>query len=332
MKETAYWHAEADGEARCELCPHGCRIGEGQAGICRVRGVRHGQLVELSYGRMSALNIDPIEKKPLYHFLPASSIFSVGGWGCNFRCVFCQNWSISQQMIEAGERHDPESLVADAESRRSRSIAYTYNEPLVNFEFVIGCCRVARRQGLRNVLVTNGYINPEPAAELLALVDAANIDIKSMDDAFYRTQCGGSVEPVLAFAAQAREAGCHIELTNLVIPGLNDSDSDFARLATWIESALGPATPLHLSAYHPQYRMNIHATPTVDLQRGHRICSQYLCYVYLGNVFTETGRNTHCPSCGALLVQRTGTHTRVTGLSGRNCAQCGRESEIVVDE
>jgi pyruvate formate lyase activating enzyme len=329
VKEASYWHTEPDGRIRCELCPHGCLLREGQTGICRIRSMRGSRLVATAYAHISALNIDPIEKKPLYHFLPGSRIFSVGGWGCNFRCEFCQNWSISQQTIEGGERLLPDSLVDDAVLRQSESIAYTYNEPLINIEFVTECCRAARERGLRNVLVTNGYINPDPAADILGLVDAANVDIKSLDDAFYRSHCGARLAPVQSFIRQAHASGCHIELTNLVIPGLNDADEDFERLAGWIASAVGAETPLHLSAYHPQYRMAIHATPSATLERGYRITAQKLRFVYLGNVYTETGRNTLCPSCGQLLIRRAGYHTEVTGLAGSSCSSCGRATNIV---
>jgi pyruvate formate lyase activating enzyme len=299
--------------------------------LCKVRAVEGPRLVARSFGHISALNIDPVEKKPLYHFLPGSRIFSVGGWGCNLRCDFCQNWSISQQTIEGGERMLPDMVVDEAIRRKTTSVAYTYNEPLINIEFVAECCRLARAQGLRNVLVTNGYINPKPAADLMAFVDAANVDIKSMDDSFYHTLCGGHLAPVQAFIRQARSAGCHIELTNLVIPGENDDDADFENLAVWIEQTLGADVPLHLSAYHPQYKMTAHATPTTTLEQGYRIVSRRLSYVYLGNVYTETGRDTRCPTCGNLLIRRSGYHTELKGLSGSCCTQCGHDTGIVCD-
>ncbi len=211
----------------------------------------------------------------------------------------------------------------------SIGIAYTYNEPLVAYEFVHDTAVLARERGMKNVLVTNGHINPDPAAELLPLIDALNIDIKSMDPAFYRKHCGGTLEPVLAFAAQAHAAGCHVELTNLVIPSLNDADSDFEALAEWVYHSLDACVPLHLSAYRPCYQLDIPATPARTLQRGWKICSQRLNYVYLGNVVGEVGTRTHCPECNATLIMRSGFTARVTGIREGRCAACGRTVDVI---
>ena len=253
MKVAGYWHAADEGRVQCELCPHGCVLAEDGTGLCKVRTVSGGKLNAAGYGLVSSVALDPIEKKPLYHFHPGSAIFSIGGWGCNFACPFCQNWTISQQAMLDSESMTPAGVVARAAG--SVGIAYTYNEPLVGIEFVMDCAESARGAGLVNVLVTNGYIEPGPAAELLPLVDALNVDIKSMDEAFYRSQCRARLGPVLDFAVQARAAGAHLEITNLVIPGLNDRPMLIEKLATWIGANLGSETPLHLSAYRPQYRM-----------------------------------------------------------------------------
>jgi len=302
-------------------------IAEGGAGRCRVRGVHRGELVALGYGAVSSLQIDPIEKKPLYHFYPGRSIFSVGGWGCNLSCSFCQNWTISQQGVPGGRSYAP-SAVVDA-AGESIGIAYTYNEPLVAYEFVSDTALLARERGLKNVLVTNGHINPEPAAELLPLVDALNIDIKSMDPQFYKEHCGGDHASVLSFAAQAYAAGCHVELTNLVIPTLNDTDEDFRRLADWICASLGADVPLHLSAYRPCFEMDISGTPLQTLERAWEICSDQLDYVYLGNVMSDVGADTHCPVCEAVLIQRSGFRARVTGITEGRCTSCGRAVDVI---
>ncbi len=327
MKTGAYWHADEAGRVHCELCPHRCVVAEGREGRCRVRGVRKGQLVALGYGAVSSLQIDPIEKKPLYHFYPGRPIFSVGGWGCNLSCTFCQNWTLSQQAVPPGRCYDPEAVVDAAGD--SIGIAYTYNEPLVAYEFVRDTAMQARARGLKNILVTNGHINPDPATELLPLVDALNIDVKSMSPEFYRDHCGGELEAVLSFAAQAHAAGCHVELTNLVIPSLNDTESDFRLLAEWIAGSLGSDVPLHVSAYRPCYEMDLPSTPVQTLERAWDICSQSLDYVYLGNVLSEMGRDTHCPVCQAVWIQRSGFCARVTGITDGCCTSCGRAADVV---
>jgi len=295
-----------------------------------VRVAEGGGIKAAGYGVMSSVSMDPIEKKPLYHFLPGSTIFSVGGWGCNLRCVFCQNWSISQQFEAGGTRYSPETVIGKAQASGSTGIAYTYNEPLVGYEFVYDCAGLADELGLANVLVTNGYIEQQPAAELLPMISAMNIDIKSIDDAFYRKQCRGSLDPVLRFARQAKAAGCHVELTNLLIPGLNDDIGAIERLAAWIRQHLGESTPLHLSAYHPDYKLDTPATPIPTLERAYESCRESLLYVYLGNVFAgSVGSDTECPGCGATLVSRRGYTAVLTELADGLCAQCGRPADII---
>ena len=331
MKNAKFWIKTDRGNIECRLCPHNCKIAEGRTGLCKVRRVEDGELKALGYGLLSSVNVDPIEKKPLYHFHPGTEIFSVGGWGCNFACVFCQNWTISQQVIANSQRFSPAQVVAKASAAGSAGIAYTYNEPLVAFEFVQDCAKLAKSKGLANVLVTNGYIQPEPAVELLPLIDALNIDIKSMDDSFYRQQCRGTVAPVLAFAKQAVNAGCHVEVTNLLIPGLNDDDAGIGALVQWVRDNLGRATPMHFSAYHPQYKLNIPATPTESLKRAWRIASESLLYVYLGNILTSTGQNTMCPKCGNLLIARRGYSVDTRGIRNGTCEKCARPVEVVMD-
>jgi pyruvate formate lyase activating enzyme len=327
MKEARFYDKLDDGAVRCRLCPHNCaHIAPGKTGVCRVRKNVDGTLVSLVWGEVTSVNLDPIEKKPLYHFHPGTDILSIGTWGCNFHCDFCQNWQISQQQVETTAM-TPEEVARTAGRNGSIGVAYTYNEPSIWFEFVCDCAAKVRAAGLRNVLVTNGFINPEPAAEWLPLIDALNIDIKSMDDAFYRTQTGGRLQPVLDAAVQAKQR-THVEITNLVIPTLNDTDDHFERLSTWMAGNLGRGTPLHLSAYFPRFKLKIGPTSHDVLERARSICARHLDHVYLGNV---AGRiDTTCASCGAVLVSRGGYRGRPVGLKGNRCASCGAETGVVL--
>lgn len=328
FRAAEYWEKAEGGFVICGLCPHHCRLKEGHAGICKVRGVKDGAMVSYGYGLISSAHIDPVEKKPLYHYYPGFPVYSIGGWGCNFGCVFCQNWTISQRMEFHGVVHTPGEVVRKVMESGCRLIAYTYNEPLVGFEFVRDCCRLAKDSGLKNIVVTNGYLERGPAEELLPMVGALNVDIKSMSGDFYKRQCGGDLGPVLDFCVLARELGCHVEVTNLVIPGLNDSDLLFEQLADWVNRSLGEATPLHLSAYHPDYKAEYPATSSSTLLRAASICMKTLRYVYTGNVVAGFS-DTPCPGCGATLIAREGYRVRATGVSGGCCAACGRKAEVV---
>ena len=327
--KAAFQHKLRDGKIRCDLCPHHCVLADGESGLCKARVVRDGELLASCYGIISSAALDPVEKKPLYHFYPGRMIYSIGGWGCNFECSFCQNWTISQQVDREGRSYSPDRAVREAVRLKSIGIAYTYNEPLVGFEFVRDCAEEAKRAGLVNVLVTNGYVVEKPAAELIQFIDALNIDIKSMDDGFYRETCHGRLEPVLNFARQSSDAGCHVEITNLVIPGMNDETGNFEKLACWICDNLGRKTPLHLSAYRPEYKLRTGSTSTALLEKGHDICRRYLDYVYVGNVQTDTGQDTACPECSALLVKRRGYLTDVSGIENGKCTHCRRPADFV---
>ncbi len=324
-----YAFKRADGRWECRLCPHHCVLREGQVGICHVRVATAGGLVAAGYGHISSSHIDPMEKKPLYHFHPGEPIFSLGGWGCNFGCAFCQNWTISQAAELRGVPSTAADIVKSALGSGCRWVAYTYNEPLVGFEFVRDCSRLVREAGAGNVLVTNGFVEEAPAAELLPLTDALNVDIKSMDESFYRRQCRGRLAPVLRFCRQAVAAGCHVEITNLIIPALNDAPGQIEQLAVWIRDNLGAATPLHLSAYHPDYKSSAEATPPEILLQAHDICRRHLAYVYLGNIRTTRGQDTICPGCGHTWVSRRGYEVTVPGLRDGVCAKCGRKSDVV---
>jgi pyruvate formate lyase activating enzyme len=269
------------------------------------------------------MSIDPIEKKPLYHFMPGAGILSVGTYGCNLSCKFCQNWEISQR--EAGHRQlTPEELARLAESTRGQSVgvAYTYSEPLVWYEFVHDCVGLIHERGLVNVLVTNGYINREPFGELLPYIDAVNIDLKAFSSEFYKSVCGGDLEPVLRSIRQAYESGCHVELTTLVVPGLNDSGEEMDSLATWI-AALSPDIPLHVSRYFPSYRMTAPPTPMPALQACVEAARTRLHYVYVGNATVPGGSDTVCPSCGTTVIRRHGYDRVEVLLSGSSCPECG---------
>ncbi len=326
--EAMYYEKLGDGPVRCRLCPHECTIKPGRAGICRQRVNQDGTLVSKIYGRVTSAGMDPIEKKPLYHFHPGEQILSLGTNGCNFACLHCQNWSISQEDSYTNEL-SPEDAVRLAADSKSFGIAYTYNEPLIWYEFVLDTSKLARGQGLKNVLVTNGFIQPEPLAELLPFIDALNIDLKSIREEFYKEICKGRLGPVLETAKVAKKAA-HLEVTNLVIPTHNDSDEDLTDLADWIRDNLGPDTPTHLSAYFPRYRLKAPATSSETLLRAHAIFAARLDHVYVGNMMLDKGTDTLCTNCGATLIERRGYSTRVTGLDGRKCAKCGRALNIVI--
>ncbi|HPF69511.1 MAG TPA: AmmeMemoRadiSam system radical SAM enzyme [Candidatus Krumholzibacteria bacterium] len=324
---AAWWRALPNGQAACDLCPVGCRLRPGQTGPCGTRANRAGAMVPLHYGRVVSAALDPVEKKPLYHFHPGRTILSVAAPGCNLHCAFCQNWSISQRHDAPTRAVTPAELAALARRQDAVGVAYTYSEPLVWYEFVRDAAAAVRAAGLANVVVTNGYLNREPLAALLPHLDAANIDLKSMDDRFYRKVCRAQLGPVLAAIRQVREAGVHLELTNLVIPGHNDAPEQIDRLVDWIAD-LDPDIPLHLSAYHPAWRMDAPATPRATLERAFAQASRRLRYVYLGNVAGELGRDTRCAGCGAVAVVRQGYATEVR-MNGAACPGCGARLPVV---
>lgn len=283
MKEAQYYRKHEDGSVQCLLCPQLCRIRKGDRGFCGVRVNQDGILKTLNYGRAASVALDPIEKKPLYHFHPGEMILSAGTIGCNLTCLFCQNWSISRQIESPTEAVTPQELMAAAKRVNSFGLAYTYNEPFVWFEFVLETAQAARKAGLQNVLVTNGFVQPEPLRELLPWIDAANIDLKSIRDEFYRKVCGGRVGPVLE-TIRTMVKSCHVELTNLIIPTLNDDPQDVADLADWVAENAGPDVPLHFSRYFPCYKMTIPPTPKETLFRAETIARKKLKRVYLGNL------------------------------------------------
>lgn len=310
-----------DGRLECFLCPNHCRIAEGRRGDCLVRENRGGKLALPYYGVLSAVANDPIEKKPLYHFYPGSTILSVGFYGCSFHCPFCQNYSIAQYTPADGKVTRPEELVEYAVSQGAKSIAYTYSEPTVHFEWVMEAAALARQKGLKNVLVSNAYLNPQPADELLSLMDAANIDLKAFREDFYHEVVGGHLAPVLAFLKKAAKK-IHLEVTTLIIPGQTDSEDEIEQIAEFIAS-LDPNIPLHLSCYHPAYKYHIPPTNPDKVFYLSKLAGRYLNYIYPGNVgLAET--NTYCPECGNVLIRRRGYFVDRSGVNGNRCAHCGR--------
>ena len=324
--EAKYYETVGEGAVRCLLCSHRCRIPPGKAGLCRIRVNRMGRLEAAGYGRAVSLSMDPIEKKPLYHFHPGRLILSTGPNGCNLDCQFCQNWEISQREVPT-EYLDPGELAEMAASQGSIGVAYTYTEPFIWFEYLLDACRAVRNKGLVNVLVTNGTVNREPLEELIPLVDAMNIDLKSMDVGFYKKVCRGDLETVLE-TIRASCGRCHIELTNLVIPGMNDTDGDLERLVKFI-GGLDPMIPLHISRYFPRYRAKTPPTPEETLLKFQHLAAQELAYVYLGNINLPGGEDTRCPECGSLLIERRGYRPVIVGMHKQRCRRCGRRADVI---
>ena len=320
------FHEIRDSVINCLLCPNFCRIKPGKSGICGVRanGEKKGLTLPY-YGIVSAAAVDPIEKKPLYHYYPGSSIFSVGFLGCSLRCPFCQNYRISQSTSAGGQFIAPEALADMALDHKSFALAYTYSEPLIHAEYIIEASKTARGRGLKNVLVTNGYVNPEPAEEILEFADAANIDLKCFSDDFYKKELGGRLDPVLAFISRAAER-IHVEITTLIIPGKNDSEGEIEEIARFIAS-LDKTIPLHLSCYYPTYKYSIRATAPPEVLRLKDIARKHLVYVYPGNVGLEE-TDTCCPSCGSVLVRRVGYSITIKGVTEGACAACGHRIPI----
>jgi len=283
MKEAAYYEMLTGMRVLCRLCPHACRIGEGCAGLCGVRVNKSGRLYSSNYGRAASIGLDPIEKKPLYRFHPGKSIFSIGTVGCNLACSYCQNWTISKEVGTPTQPLTSAGVIAAARRLGSFGVAYTYNEPFVWYEFVRETAEKARAEGLENVLVTNAFVNLEPLEEILPYIDAANIDIKSVRDSFYKKMCHGSVAPVLE-TVRTMAASCHVELTNLIIPGENDSEEDIRDLVDWIAKNLGTDVSLHLSRYFPCYKLTTPATPVETLEKAAVLARRKLKHVYLGNL------------------------------------------------
>jgi pyruvate formate lyase activating enzyme len=333
MHEARLYQKLENNTVKCALCNHRCTIQEGKHGICGVRLNERGTLYAATYGKISSEAVDPIEKKPLFHYLPGTLSYSLGGIGCNFHCQHCQNWHISRASLEDSTLRSlsPEEGVRRALASGSASIAWTYNEPTIWHEYPLDMGTLARRQGLGTVYVTNGYITEEGLRELTPMLGAYRVDIKAFTDDFYKKVCGARLQPVLDSAVLARELGMHVETVTLVIPGLNDGTEEMGSLIRWVIEHLGPATPMHFSAFHPDYKMTDRgATPAATLEK---ICNQAkelgLRFPYVGNVYNHRYENTFCPVCGATLIERQGFSSTIRQLDGEQCANCGEKIEIV---
>ncbi len=327
MTDAKYWKKLEDGRIACELCPQACVIPEGGHGVCLGRSNRDGVLKAENFGQTVSVAMDPIEKKPLYHVCPGLPVLSIACNGCNLRCDFCQNWSISQMKAQTTPL-PPVELVKLALESRSFGVAYTYTEPLVWFEYLVQAGALVRESGLKNILVTNGVLNEAPLRELLPLIDAMNVDLKSMKESFYRDHCHSKGAEAAKRTIRLAAEACFVEVTNLIIPGLNDSDEDLRELTAFVAD-VNPSIPLHFSRYFPTYKMDIPATPVSTLVRAKEIARERLQYVYLGNVQLTDDANTYCPDDGHLLVRRTGYSAEVVGIENGCCSGCGRPADFL---
>lgn len=322
--EASYYEKVSPDRVKCCLCPQNCLIRPGQSGICRVRINEEGKLYTLNYGEIASLALDPIEKKPLYHFYPGSQILSAGTWGCNLACSFCQNYSLAQQKAPT-KVIMPEALVdiaLQAAADGSIGIAFTYNEPSIWFEYILESARKMKAQGLKTVLVTNGYIKQEPLCELLPFIDAANVDVKAFTEVFYQRNCKGRLKEVKE-NVEYMAGKIQVEITNLIIPEENDSPEEIEAMAAWLAS-INPDIPLHLSRYYPAYKMQRDPTQESTMLQAQRICQKHLHFVYLGNL---PGINNHTPclQCGEVLVSRNAYNVNIAGIKDGKCSHCRAE-------
>ena len=330
MKQAILYERLGDGKVRCDLCMHRCVIFPGRVGICRVRENRDGTLFSLVYGHTAGQDVDPVEKKPLFHFYPGSTAYSVTTVGCNFHCLFCQNYTLSQvvdpNQFLIGEDLTPEEIVDRAVNHGCRSVAYTYTEPTVFLEYALDTAEIAHSRGLKNIFVTNGYETPEAVEVIRTYLDAANIDLKSFSDRFYRKVVGATLEPVLETIRLMKSLGIWIEVTTLVIPGQNDSPEELREIARFLTHEIGVETPWHLSRFFPAFRMSrLPATELASLMRARDIgLEEGLEYIYVGNIGETNLANTYCPGCDLLLIERNGLGVATNRIRDGACPRCGR--------
>jgi len=329
FRKAMYFNKLSDDKVQCTLCPFNCILSPGQTGACKARKNVKGELISLTYGKPVSLAIDPIEKKPFFHFYPGTQVFSLGTAGCNLHCNFCQNWQISQVSPEKVPNYEisSEEIVKKAIGSGSKSIAFTYNEPIVFYEMMLETAKLAKHKGLRTVMVTNGYINTEPLEELAEYIDAANVDLKAFTNKFYSKYTGATLEPVLNSLKTLKRKGVFLEVTNLLIPGANDSEKEITELCKWIKKNLGEETPLHFSRFFPAYKLkNVPPTPVETLKMAKKIAEKVgLKNVYIGNVITEGGENTICPKCGEIVIERERYIVKNNRLENGKCPKCGKE-------
>ncbi|NMB40832.1 MAG: AmmeMemoRadiSam system radical SAM enzyme [Firmicutes bacterium] len=325
MKEARYY-TRNNSKISCELCPQGCLLSEGQTGICGVRKVEKGKLVTLNYALCAAMNIDPIEKKPLYHFYPGWEILSVGTIGCNLHCSFCQNWSLARgdrsPTIEKTTPGEFLDILQERPLRQQLGIAYTYNEPTIWYEFVLETAQLMAENGYKNVLVSNGLINKQPLQELLPYIQAMNIDVKSFSEEFYRQHCKGRGLKEVKRTVEQAHSRCHVELTYLIVTTLNDSREEIEDFVNWVAS-VDKEIPVHFSRYFPSYRLKIPPTPPETIRQAWETAKEKLSYVYVGNVMDPKRSATYCPFCNRLLIDRSGYRVKNEGLKGKKCKTCG---------
>ena len=326
IHKAAYFTKLDNGKVECQLCPLACKLDDGEAGICRSRFASDGELLTSNFGELVTLAVDPIEKKPLYHFYPGSKILSTGPNCCNLGCRHCQNWSISQQTTRT-QYVAPEELVAMTVRDGSIGVAFTYTEPMIWYEYIMATAPLLKKAGLKVVLVTNGFINPEPLEDLIKVSDAMNIDLKSINPAFYKKICKGRLEPVKESIQRVAQSDCHLEITNLIIPGKNDAVDELEQLFEFIES-ISPEIPLHLSAYHPSYEMTAPATSVATLIQAREMALKRLKFVYIGNVRVDGASDTKCPECGEMLITRASHPPQITSLKKGRCTSCGYNARI----
>lgn len=333
MHEALYYSKLGNNKIRCELCPWFCELQPAQTGICKVRSNENGTLVTHVFNKVAAIGVDPIEKKPLYHFHPGKNILSIGEVGCNLHCTFCQNHRISQCLangFKGFQNTTSQKIVDEAlKTHKNIGIAYTYNEPFTFYEFMLETARQAHAHKLKNVVVSNGYINIGPLKQILPFIDAFNIDLKAFSNGFYQSQTKGKLQPVLESLKIIAKSKAHLEITNLVIPGLNDGETAFKTMIDWIANELGNETPLHLSRFFPQHELQLSPTPMEKLNELHDIAKLKLQYVYLGNVSDNARSATYCPNCNATLVTRHRFQSFVsTFLESGKCKNCGTTINI----
>jgi pyruvate formate lyase activating enzyme len=328
VAEARYYRKLPGNKIQCGLCPWACVVDEGKRGKCEVRENQKGIYRSLVYGQVAARHVDPIEKKPFFHFLPGSSAFSIATAGCNFDCKFCQNWDLSQSRPEDTDsiRMTPEQIAEGARRSGCRIIAYTYTEPTVFNEFVYDSASAGRRLGMRSAVVSNGFIQKKPLLDLASVIDGYKVDLKAMNEAYYRKVCGGLLSPVLETLVTLKSRNVWCEIVYLIVPTLNDDDEGFKKLSRWILSELGPDVPLHFSRFYPQYKLkNLPPTPAEILERAWKTARDAgLHFVYLGNIPGHPAENTYCPGCGKMLIRRTGFEVLENHLSLGKCGFCGR--------
>jgi pyruvate formate lyase activating enzyme len=333
MKEAKYYKKLDGNLMKCQLCPHGCAIPENLKGKCGVRLNKNGYLYSETYGNVSGVHLDPIEKKPLYHFYPNHNILSIGTYGCNLTCSFCQNHHISHpHSIDTflTDNYSPENIIKiSLVQKRTCGIAFTYNEPIVWYEYMYDIATLAKQNSLKNVVVSNGYINSKPLSKLVDIVDAFNIDLKAFNNEFYKKICGGSLVPVKQTLKTIFNRGRHMEITNLIIPGLNDNEKEFREMVKWIAGEFGENLPLHINRYFPSYQLTIEPTSQNTLLSLKEIAQDLLIFVYIGNMVSNGDSNTICPKCQRTVIVRKGFRVNINEIDGEGkCKNCGYKIAI----